>query len=118
MPFDLTDINKVEHLSLSTKKLYKTYLNKLAKLGYDTPASLLDNQEDILEYIKTTPAPYYKSFMKAIFFGVSEYPNEEKKEFYDFFQELKKDDPVLQAYKAKKAAEEAHPKLKSPKEEE
>ena len=108
MPFDITTIKKT--VADSTKKLYKSYLNKLATQGYETPASLLENQEDVLEYIKTTPATYYKSFMNAIFFAISDYPNTEKKIFYDFFQELKKADPRLQAYKEKKKEEEAHPK--------
>jgi hypothetical protein len=108
MPFDSSSVKKV--VADSTRKLYKTYLNKLATQGFETPAELLANQKDILEYIKTTPPAYYKSFMNAIFFAISEYPNTEKKIFYDFFQELKKADPRLQEYKKKKAEEEAHPK--------
>ena len=50
MPFILPgELSK--DLSDTTIKIYKTYLNKLARQGYDTPQSLLDNADTVVNYI-------------------------------------------------------------------
>jgi hypothetical protein len=87
----------------STLKLYKTYLNKIAKQGYNTPDMLIKNQKKVLEFVKTLDAKYQKSAMTSIFYALSGHENNAKNKgkYHQFYQELKKGDTKLQEYKAK-----------------
>lgn len=101
-----------------TKKIYTTYLNKTAEGGYPTVDSLIAHPTEVLALVKATPPERQKTFMNAIFYAVSDHPNEHKKEYYNFFQTLKKKDPKYQAYQAvkeeeaKKAEEAPKPEVK------
>ena len=88
----------------STLKLYKTYLNKIAKQGYDTTDLLINNQKKVLDFVKTLDAKYQKSAMTSIFYALSGHENNAKNKgkYHKFYQELKKSDVKLQEYKAKK----------------
>jgi len=76
-----------------SKRFYTTSLNKIASGGFSTIKELLDNQEKVLEIVKSQPADRQKGMMNAIFYAVSDHPNEHKKTYYNYFQILKKRDP-------------------------
>ena len=50
MPFAMPDEFSKE-LSDVSVKIYRGYLNKLAREGYDTPQSLIDSAEQVAKYI-------------------------------------------------------------------
>ena len=93
--------------SLATLKLYTSYLNKLAKAGYSTPALLIKEKKKVLEFVKGLSAGYQKTAMTSIFYALSGHANNRRNKglYYDFFQVLKGNDPKLQEYKAKKEQE-------------
>ena len=112
MPFDLPD--NLEELYMkkndrktghadSTLKLYKSYLNKIAAAGFDTPASLIKNKKKVLTFIKSLDKKYHKTAMTSIFYALSGHPNDKRTKgmYYDYYQVLKKDDATLQDYKKK-----------------
>jgi hypothetical protein len=111
MPFQLPDDLETIYMQKtgkghtpSTLKLYKTYLNKLAKEGYDTPALLIANKKKVLDYVKALSDNYRKTAMTSIFYALSNLPNSKKpKIFYNYYQTLKLSDTKLQEYK------KAHP---------
>lgn len=103
MPFENLDhLAKSGILADSSKKLYKSYLNKLAVAGYDTIKSLSSpkSQTEVLKLVKSLKPRYHKSALTAIFYALSESENKCKKKYYDYFQELKLGDEKLQTYKA------------------
>jgi len=84
----------------STLALYKSYLNKLAKQGWDTAELLIKNQKKVLTYIKTLDPKYQKAAMNSLFYALSGHENNatNKGEYHKYFQELKKGDVRLQEY--------------------
>jgi hypothetical protein len=88
--------------SPSTLKLYKSYLNKLAKAGFSTPAILIKDKKNVLEFVKGLSPSYHKTAMTSIFYALSGYENNKRNKglYYDFFQTLKLKDSKLQEYKS------------------
>lgn len=108
MPFEnLEHLAKSSIISDSTKKLYKSYLNKLAKQGFDTVKSLtpVKNQKEVIKFVKTLKPAYHKTTLTSIFYALSETDNKHKKHYYDYYQVLKLGDEKLQAYKSKLESE-------------
>ena len=112
MPFQLpTNLEEIymaksptgEGHAVSTLKLYKTYLNKVAKQGYDTPELLIAHQKEVLTFVRTLDPKFQKTAMTSIFYALSGHENNTatKGKYYDFYQQLKKGDPKLQEYKAR-----------------
>jgi len=112
MPFTL-DVESLEKLykektgkdtghTVGTLKQYKTYLNKLATAGFDDTNKLIKNQKKVLDVVKALDAKYHKSAMNAIFYALSDKPNDKKTKghYYNYFQELKSGDKTLNDYKA------------------
>ena len=111
LPTNLEELYKAKTGSVhspSTLKLYKSYLNKIAKAGYTTPALLIKEKKKVLEFVKSLSAGYQKTAMTSIFYALSGYANNRRNKglYYDFFQVLKGNDPKLQEYKTKKEKEE------------
>jgi len=90
-----------------TKRFYTTSLNKIASGGFSTIKQLLDNQEKVLEIVKDQPADRQKGMMNAIFYALSDHPNEHKKTYYNYFQILKKKDPKYVEYMKKESEKPA-----------
>jgi hypothetical protein len=62
--------------SKATLANYKSFLNKLAKEGYDTPELLIEQDTKVLELIKTLSAdsiPKLRTFLCAVFLALREY---------------------------------------------
>ena len=78
-------------LTDGTKKIYRAALNKLAKAGYDTPQSLLDNQKAVVNLINTTTNDDGKKrlILSAIFKTVQHAELAQKQEFYNAFQKVR-----------------------------
>lgn len=112
MPFELPDnleeiymkkMGKDTGHAPSTLKLYKSFLNKIATAGYNTPALLMKNKKKVLAVVKDIDKKYHKTAMTSIFYALSAEPNSRttKGLYYDYYQVLKKDDVNLQDYKKK-----------------
>ena len=79
-----------EPLTAFTLGTYKQALNTLARAGYATAQSLLDNQEDICTIIDALPTVgKRKVYLSAIFKVLNREPLEAKKGYYDSFQKCK-----------------------------
>jgi hypothetical protein len=50
MPFDLPDIASKD-VSVNTRKIYKTHLNKIAAAGYSTLNDLMNSPRSVIEVI-------------------------------------------------------------------
>ena len=98
----------------TTRRFYMTCLNKIATQGYPNIKALLDNQAEVVTYVKSQPGDRQKGFMNAIFYALSDHPNEHKKVYYNYFQELKKRDPRYVAYQASQAPAPAHAPAPAP----
>jgi hypothetical protein len=94
MPFELIDVSKDATLATSSRKTYRTHLNKLSKEGYDTVQKLIDNDEDVVKVIKELYEGKSKReirvMISAIFYILCDTefiksPNA----YYAYFQELK-----------------------------
>lgn len=95
MPFETFEIHASKaHLVASSVKHYKTELNRLAKIGYDTIPKLLSNKKAIIKYVtelggETAKDKQKKRFvMSAIFFALASVPQSKLKMYYKFFQTL------------------------------
>jgi len=112
LPTNLEELYKAktgsEH-SPSTLKLYKSYLNKLAKAGFSSPKILIKEKKKVLEFVKTLSASYQKTAMTSIFYALSGYNNNRRNKGYykDFYNKLGDENPIYQEYLAKKAASES-----------
>jgi len=92
MPFQFITVSKDATLKKSSRNLYRSLLNKLAKEGYSTVQELIDNSKEVLEYITTQ----YKTkrerrvILSAIFYILvdTEYIKT-KNPYYVYFQEQK-----------------------------
>lgn len=90
MPFPKFDNDKP--LSKASKKIYRTYLNRLYSFQIADDISML---KDNAKYITAAIEEHGKShqdkraWMSAIFWALYEYPLEEKKHYYNYFQTLK-----------------------------
>ena len=81
-----------EQLSKNTINVYKTYLNKLAKLGYDTIDKLIDNDNEIVKVINASSDDNTKRrfYCSAIFFILYGNPYMSKPNaIYKYFQTIK-----------------------------
>lgn len=94
MPFELLDVSKDATLATSSRKTYRTHLNKLAKEGYDTVQSLIDNDKEVVKRIKELYEGKSKReirvMISAVFYILCDTqfiksPNA----YYDYFQDLK-----------------------------
>jgi len=89
---------KSKTIKISSWKIYRTYLNKLAAAGYTTVQSLLDNQAEIVKIVKDAnlSKDVSRRWMSAIIWCISDYPEKNKKilrqyqeETFDFPEEGK-----------------------------
>lgn len=94
MPFELLNVSKDATLATSSRKTYRTHLNKLAKDGYDTVQILINNDKEIVNRIKELYEGKSKReirvMISAIFYILCDTefiksPNA----YYDYFQDLK-----------------------------
>ena len=94
MPFELIEVSKDTTLAKSSKKTYRTHLNKLSKEGYDTVQKLIDNDEEVVKVIKELYEDKSKReirvMISAIFYILTDTefiksPNA----YYEYFQLLK-----------------------------
>jgi hypothetical protein len=91
----------------TTRRLYTTYLNKIAVAGYETIPDLVKHAKEVLTFVKTLPAQYHKSAMNAIFYALSDLENDKKpKIYYNYFQELKQKDSKYLAHQKAEAEKE------------
>ena len=80
----------------STKKLYITQLNKLAKQEWNTPEKLLENQAEIVKFIeelhpgKDSDELRQKKrvMMSAVFYVLADTDHKHKDTFYQYFQTI------------------------------
>lgn len=110
LPANLEELYKAKTGSAhspSTLKLYKSYLNKLAKAGYSTPALLIKEKKKVLEFVKSLNAAYQKTAMTSIFYALSGHTNNRRNKglYKDYYNELGKNDPKYQAYLTSKEKE-------------
>jgi hypothetical protein len=94
MPFELIEVSKDATLAKSSRKTYRTHLNKLSKEGYDTVQKLIDNDEEVVKVIKELYEDKSKReirvMISAIFYILTDTefiksPNA----YYEYFQLLK-----------------------------
>jgi len=92
-----TKLNKKtgEPLSENSVKIYRTLLNKISKLGYDTKDSLVKNQAKIVSHINSATNENHikRQYYSAIFYALDEYSHTDQSIFYKAFQEAKKPQP-------------------------
>ena len=95
MPFE--DFTSPKTLSKNTVKIYKNRLNKLADAGVDTVELLVAESQYVIEFLdmvvegKETDDKKREQrvWYSAIFWALSNLPNEKKTIYYDAFQKLK-----------------------------
>ena len=98
MSFDLSKTyiakdGEEKSYSKATIANYKSFLNKLAKEGFNTPELLIEEDQKVLELIKTLSGdsiPKLRTFLCAVFLALREYiyidsPNV----YYEEFLKLK-----------------------------
>ena len=98
MSFDLSKTyiakdGEEKSYSKATIANYKSFLNKLAKEGFNTPELLIEEDEKVLQLIKTLSGdsiPKLRTFLCAVFLALREYiyidsPNV----YYEEFLKLK-----------------------------
>jgi hypothetical protein len=95
MPFETFEIHSSKaHLVATSVKHYRTELNRLAKLGYDTIPKLITNKKAIIKYVSElggdSPKDKQKKrfVMSAIFFALAAVPQSKIKMYYTYFQTL------------------------------
>ena len=89
--FQLPEIQS-KMISLNTKKIYMSYLNRLAKINIDTPELILANQEivvklinDTISGVETNDKQKKRIWMSAILYAVSDKPDTQKKVLKKYF---------------------------------
>ena len=92
MPFTLPE-TLTKELSPATQKIYKSKLNALAKMGYDTAEALMANKKEVIESIKTlvpdddaAARQKKRTFLSAIFWCLPGIPA--KNPYYTYYQEV------------------------------
>jgi hypothetical protein len=93
MPFALPEIFKEKDLSVNTQKIYKSKLNALAKLGYDTPEALMANKKEVIAAIEdmapggeAAARQKKRTFLAAIFWLLPAIPA--KNPYYTYYQKV------------------------------
>jgi hypothetical protein len=83
--------NKDEPLAVSTTKVYKDCLNRLAKDGYDDAAAPLANQSAIIKHIDAICKSDHQKrvYLSAIFKELAPVARELKAEYIAFFDSVK-----------------------------
>ena len=95
--FEKLTVKKV--VADSTRRLYVTYLNKIAVAGYESIQDLVKHAKEVLAFVKTLPPQYHKSAMNAIFYALSDLETDKKpKIYYNYFQDLKQKDAKYLAH--------------------
>lgn len=92
MPFQFVDVSKNATLKKSSINLYRSLLNKIAKEGYDTQQSLIDNSKEVIEYIENLYTDNHKKrvIMSAIFYILVDLEySKSSNPYYVYFQSLK-----------------------------
>lgn len=80
-------------LSDGTKKIYQSYLNKLAAKGWTTPADLIKHQKEVVEFAESLEKKQAKTLMfAALFWQLHDHPLKDKLKIYNASQMLK-DEP-------------------------
>tara|TARA_R110000868_G_scaffold38213_1_gene133980 strand:- start:1233 stop:1610 length:378 start_codon:yes stop_codon:yes gene_type:complete len=116
LPANLEELYKAKTGSVhspSTLKLYKSYLNKIAKAGYTTPALLIKEKKKVLEFVKSLNETYQKTAMTSIFYALSGHANNKRNKglYKDYYNKLGESNPRYQEYLAKKKEESAQEEL-------
>jgi len=93
MPFTLPETFKNKELSVNTQKIYKSKLNALAKVGYDSTAALLANKKEVIAAIKelvpgddAADRQKKRTFLSAIFWVLPDIPK--RNAYYTYYQKV------------------------------
>lgn len=83
-------------LAKGSVAIYKTRLNRLAQAGYDTIQKLVDQADEIIQFLDLflddkDDAVEKRYYYSAIFYALYLRPKSEQKPYYDAFQKLKTD---------------------------
>lgn len=95
MPFDCNPAAWVQAngdpLAASSKKIYRSALNRLAKEGWASKEDLLKEQDAVVAHIKNMDAPnrYKRMVLSAIFKVLADVPHPQQAGFYKLFQSVK-----------------------------
>lgn len=124
-PFQIPD-DLTKSLSVATKQMYTTKLNRLSQAGYNTPKLILEKQKEVAQLITTLSGAddeaarrTRRAYLSAIFWILGERkPMGEIQSYYDLFQKSKqnyvapaateedwKDIPDLAPYQASRTGE-------------
>jgi hypothetical protein len=95
MPFNLPDTFRDKDLTINTQKIYKSKLNALAKMGYDTPTALLRNKKKVIAAIKeivpgsdAASLQKKRTFLAAIFWVLPQSILPAKNDYHTYYQKV------------------------------